>query len=352
MEQFVCRTKICAGSDALSVLKTLKSQRLLTVTDRFFVQNGTAQRITAMVRAAQSQIYSDTAADPTLEQVAKGAAVMEAFRPDTVLALGGGSPMDCAKAMVYCAKTPVELVAIPTTSGTGSEVTSFSIVTHEGVKHPLVDDALRPALAILDDTLLNKLPATLIADTGFDVLSHCLEALASTKASPLTDALAQSAFATVLRLLPESYLGSTCVRGQIHLAATMAGMAFDNAGLGVCHALSHALGGLYHVPHGRLNAILLPSVVEYNASATDAYDAVAVRCGLGAPTRKLTLKNLLFALRQLRRQLKLPATLTEAGVSSVDVQAVAQAALQDACIDTNPIRPTKEALIGLVQSVL
>ena len=143
-------------------------------------------------------------------------------------------------------------------------MTDFAIVTHDEVKHPLVSERLRPQWAILDSELLAELPRSLIADAGFDVLAHALEAVAGRNASPITDALARDAFRTAYSLLPASYGGDPSVRLAIHQAATMAAMAFSQAGLGICHALAHSLGGQFHVPHGRLNAILLPTVVSYN----------------------------------------------------------------------------------------
>lgn len=301
MQSFVCSTRLCFGPDAPEALAALKARRVLIVTDPFFEKNGVAARYAEYFPGAETEIFSGVQPDPSLTLVAEGVRALEAFRPDTVLALGGGSAMDCAKGMVSLGETPVRLVAVPTTSGSGSEVTSFAILTHEGVKHPLVEERLRPELAVLDPSLLEKLPQGLIAETGMDVLSHCLEAVAATNASPVSTALAQAAFRTALELLPDSYAGHTAPRGQIHLAATMAGMAFDNAGLGACHALSHALGGAFHLPHGRLNGILLPHVVQYNLTASARpYASLAAYCGFSGA------RSLIFALKGLRRQLALP----------------------------------------------
>ena len=182
-----------------------------------------------------------------------------------VLLLCGGSATDLAKAMAHFAKTDALFAAVPTTSGPGPEVTDFAILTHGRVKHPLVDERLRPDMAILDSDFLQQLPKGLIAEAGFDVLSHAVESYAATGANAITDALAQSAFAESFAALPASYAGNVEVRLKIHVAATMAGMAFTQAGLGLCHAMAHALGGMFHIPHGRLNAILLPAVIEMNA---------------------------------------------------------------------------------------
>ena len=147
------------------------------------------------------------------------------------------------------------MVAVPTTSGSGSEVTDFAILTHNGVKHPLVDPRLRPDVAILDEELLMGLPKSLIADGGFDVIAHAVEAFVARDAGTITDCFAREAFCTAYAALPASYAGRKEVRLKVHRAATMAGIAFTQAGLGLCHAMSHALGGMFHLPHGRLNAI-------------------------------------------------------------------------------------------------
>ena len=351
MQTFVCSTRLYFGDDALGVLGTLNVQRALIVTDRFFVENGTAARIAGFMTGAKTETFSEVQPDPPLEVVAKGVQVLQHLQPDTMIALGGGSAIDCAKGILSMGGLPVRLIAIPTTSGTGSEVTSFAILSHGGTKHPLVEESLRPQIAILDESLLQQLPQSLIADAGMDVLAHCLEALTAKNASPFTQAFAMSAFRTVMEKLTDSFEGRQEVRGQIHLAATMAGIAFDNAGLGVCHALSHALGGAFHTPHGRLNAILLPHVIAFNAEKDPRpYASLATYCGLHG------VRALSFALTRLRRQLKLPATLTEAGIDRGAVlrekERLCAAALADPCAATNPRPVTLEGLRGLLQAAL
>ena len=249
--------------------------------------------------------------------------------------------MDCAKAMAYFGGK-VRLVAIPTTSGSGSEVTDFAVLTHGQIKHPLVDPRIRPEVAILDEDLLQQLPPGLIADTGFDVLSHALEAYVATNAGAITDALARDAFCAAFGCLPSSFHGNLSVRGKIHVAATMAGMAFTQAGLGLCHAMAHSLGGVFHVPHGRLNAILLPAVVQRNANrAQSKYARLARSAGLGGSADTLAVRNLKNALIRLRRELKMPDTLVQAGIDPRQIRQntsrIVEATLQDPCCVTNPI---------------
>lgn len=349
MESFVCSTRLCFGENALQALQTLGAKRAFLVTDPFFAKNGTAQHILSLLPDAETEVFDRVGGEPTLAMVAQGVDRLQKFRPDTLLALGGGSAIDCAKGILSLAQSEARLVAIPTTSGTGSEVTSFSILTHEGVKHPLIDEALRPQLAILDDSLLRALPKGLIADAGMDVLTHCLEAIASKNATAFTTVLASAAFRTTLEQLPASYAGDISVRGRIHEAASMAGVAFDNAGLGVCHALSHALGGAFHLPHGRLNAILLPPVLRFNAPAAP-YTVLAAYCGLSGTN------GLIFAVQRLRRRLELPETLTAAGLERSEVLAKADAlcaaALADPCLAANPRPVTADDLHRLLEAAL
>ncbi len=343
MKEFVCKTKIVAGTGAVAALKTLGARKLFLVTDPFFAGNGTADRIAAQAGASEVEIFQEVAPDPTVALAARGTARVKEFQPDVIAALGGGSAMDCAKAMAYFSGSPAKLVAIPTTSGSGSEVTDFAILTHENVKHPLVDPRLAPEMAILDDDLLEKLPPGLVADTGFDVLAHSLEAYVGTDATAVTDALAKDAFCTAYACLPASFAGRTDVRLRIHTAATMAGMAFTQAGLGLCHAMAHSLGGLFHIPHGRLNAILLPAVIGCNGyAAGEKYAVLARAAGLSGSADAVALRNLKNSLIRLRKELKLPSTLAQAGVEPRlvwrNMADIVKATLADPCCATNPMR--------------
>ena len=342
MDSFSCATNIISGPGSLSRLGQLGIRKALLVSDPFFVKNGTAKRLLALSGAAQTKIFDGVTPDPSVELAAEGTAVLKEFQPDSLIALGGGSAMDCAKAMAYFANTPVRLIMVPTTSGSGSEVTDFAVLTHKGVKHPLVDEKLRPEVAILDSELLKALPKSLIADTGFDVLSHAMEAYVAKGATAFSDALAKDAFGAAFSLLPASYAGNGAVRQRIHEASTMAGMAFTRAGLGLCHALAHTLGGAFHVPHGRLNAILLPAVLERNSHLCAAkYAALARAAGLGSSADTLAVRNLKNGLIRLRRELGLPATLREAGIDPRQVwysaSALVKDTLADPCCRDNPL---------------
>ena len=353
MQEFHCKTKILSGAHALDWLNGCHCGSLLVVADPYFVKNGTAQAIAQRVQAEKREFFDKVTPDPTVELAAEGTALMRQLRPDLLIALGGGSAMDTAKAMVYFAGEAVKFVAIPTTSGSGSEVTDFAILTHDGVKHTLVDRRMQPDVALISEALVEKLPPALVADGGFDVLSHALESLVAANATPLTESLAIGAFLTAFHLLPASYRGDTQVRGQVHLASTMAGIAFTQSGLGLCHALSHSLGGIFHIPHGRLNAILLPEVVTANAdAAADAYARLAKQAGMGANSRTMGVRNLRNALIRLRKELNLPATLQEAGLPPHKLrqhrQDILAAALADPCMATNPGKADVGKVLDLV----
>lgn len=356
LQLFSFSTKIVSGSGARWYLRQLQPKRIFLVTDRFFSENGTAAALCQGLGGTY-EIFDQVTPDPTAELAARGTKRLTDFNPDLVIALGGGSPMDCAKSMVFFSKTSAPLAAIPTTSGSGAEVTDFAIITSDGVKKPLVHEALRPRYAILDSDLLSALPKSLIADSGFDVLVHALEAAVGKNSSLFTDAFAFRAFRTAHSLLPASFGGNTAVRMCIHEAAAMAAISFSQAGLGICHALSHALGGQFHVPHGRLNAILIPSVITVNASAAmGKYAALARESGLPGAADTLAVRNLKNSLLRLRRELHLPETLAQAGVRPADVSrnlpAIVEAALADPCCKTNPVEPTPGLLEEVIKEVI
>ena len=353
MEHFGVPTRIYSGAGAVAALAGFGAKRVFLVTDPYFYGNGTAGRVAEACHAEAVEFFSDVRPDPTVELAAAGTARLKEFGADLVVALGGGSAMDCAKAMVYFEGSGLRLVAVPTTSGSGSEVTDFAILTHGDNKHPLVDEKLRPWAAILDSELLTELPKGLIADTGFDVLAHALEAAVAKNAGFFSDAMARESFRTAWEMLPRSFRGEQSARLPMHQAATMAGLAFTHGGLGLCHAMAHALGGKFHVPHGRLNAILLPTVIGFNAQNCGAkYGDIARAAGIGGSVETIAVRNLRGSLCRLRRELGLPETLAEAGVDPVSVREaraeIVRDALADPCCATNP----RTADAGAVDKIL
>ncbi len=361
MEQFSLKPEICFGPDALDVLDGLTG-RVMVITDEFLAKSGLLDRVLSHLKGCTAECFTGVRPDPSLELVARGARALADFQPQAVVAFGGGSPMDCAKAMLYFGRRlgageGVRFYAVPTTAGTGSEVTSFAVLTDtaKGVKYPLVDKALLPHTAILDPGLVAGLPPAVVADTGMDVLAHAAEARVARRATPFSDALAEKAFAMAYQNLRAAFDGPDReqARGEMLLASNLAGIAFDAAGLGICHSLAHALGGRYHVPHGRLNALLLPAVIAFNAQdarAAEGYGQLARRCGLAANPRALA-----AALSRLRAALGLPDRLAGCGVErsalEADGPAIVQAALGDLCTPSNPRQVTGEELRGLLRDL-
>ena len=356
MKVFCCKTKIISGTGVLNDLAELGAKRVFLVADPFFVKNGTADRVLKATKAQFAEVFDGVQPDPSVELVAEGTAKLKKFLPDLVVALGGGSAMDLAKAIRFFAGEENTFAAIPTTSGSGSEVTDFAILTYGDAKYPLVDPLLRPDVAILDGELLAELPKALVADSGFDVLSHALEAYVAKDGGTVTDGLAKEAFAAAFKMLPLSYGGNTDVRLLLHEASCIAGMAFTQAGLGICHALAHALGGMFHVPHGRLNAVLLPAVVGVNSAVSGGkYAELAKAAGVGGGAETILVRNLKNALIRLRRELCLPDTLAQAGVDVKQLRSrqkeIINTALADPCCRTNPVPVTETLLRQVLEEV-
>ncbi len=350
METFFLKPRIRFGTDALSALDCWKGKRALVVTDGFFVTSRLIERVTGRLSPEQVTVFDRVEPDPSLQLVAEGAALLRQKKPEVVIALGGGSAMDCAKAIRYFGsegEKQVPLLCVPTTAGSGSEATAFAVLTdtEKGVKRPLVDESLLPEEALLDGAFLAGIPAGVTADTGMDVLSHALEAYVARGANPFTAAMSSEAFRMALEALPRAAEGEAEAKGRMLYASCLAGIAFNGAGLGLCHAFSHVLGGRVHMPHGRLNALLLPLVVRWNGEdgqTAEKYAALCHQAGIPGTVRALAAR-----LTRLRGQLKLPDRLPE----PVDCLAAAQAALEDRCAGQNPRHMTAEEGALLLREV-
>ena len=360
METFRLQTAVTFGRDALAALEELAGKRVLVVTDDFLAKSGLLDKVTARLPGCTVETFTGVVPDPPLETVARGARALADFKPQAVVAFGGGSALDCAKAMAEFGgklgglERP-ELWAVPTTAGTGSEVTSFAVLTDsaKGVKYPLVDDGLLPCRAVLDPVFLAGVPAAVTADTGMDVLTHAAEAWVARGANPYTDALAEKAFTLAFENLSAAFDGDREAKANMLLASNLAGLAFNGAGLGLCHGLAHALGGRYHIPHGRLNALLLSHVIRFNAAeekTAKKYGRLAKACGL-APTWR----TLAAGLDRLRSQLKLPVKLTACGVEGkifkADADAIAASALADRCTPANPRAVTADDVKAILKEL-
>lgn len=371
------KTELHVGKGALQQLSHYKNEHILVVADPFLKTSGTLDTILANFDDSNDiVVFTDIVPDPPIETVVAGIKSAGDKPISIVLSIGGGSAIDASKAMYYFAKkqgafSEAILIAIPTTSGTGSEVTDFSVITDadKGTKYPLVTSEILPDVAILDADLVLSLPSNITADTGMDVLTHAIEAYVSTEATDFSDALAEKAIKLVFEYLPKAYKNGQDVeaREKMHAASTLAGMAFNTAYLGINHSLAHAAGAKFHVPHGRLNSILMPHVIQYNAgidlnnrsrqavdkTVASRYQDIAKLLGCSASSPVSGVRQLVEAIKKLQRKLEMPTSLREYGVKA-DVFAqykveISEAALHDGCTPTNPRVPTAEELLKVLE---
>ena len=395
MQWFKVPDKIYFEHNSIQYLEKMPNiTRAFIVTDPGMVSLGYVDKILYYLRKrtehVHCEIFSDVEPDPSIETVKRGAQMMDEFKPDVIIALGGGSAMDAAKGMWLFYEHPdvdfnslrlrfldirkrafkfpkmgnkAQLVAIPTTSGTGSEVTSFAVISDKknNMKYPLADYELTPNIAIIDPQFVMSLPKSATADTGLDVLTHALEAYVSVMASDYTDGLAMKAIQLVFKYLPRAYKNGAEdaeAREKMHNASCMAGMAFTNAFLGLNHSIAHKIGGEYHVPHGRANAVLLPHVIKYNASipskfvsfpkykkfiADEKYAEITAFLGLPAKTTEEGVQSLINAVIDLMKEVNEPLSFSECGIDEEtymrNVPDIANKAFEDQCTTANPKLP-------------
>jgi len=386
--------------EALKELEGLK--RALLVTDSYLFRNGHADSTIDLLKqhGLEVEVFSQVEADPTLAQVRKGVEVAVAFQPDVIVAFGGGSPMDAAKILWVMYEHPevqfedlamrfmdirkriyrfpkmgikAQFVAIPTTSGTGSEVTPFAVVTDEttGYKYPIADYELMPHMAIIDANFVMNLPKSITAAGGLDAITHSIEAYVSVLASEFTDGQALQALRLLKQYLPAAYeegANNPTARERVHSAATIAGIAFANAFLGVCHSLAHKLGAAFHLPHGIANALLLSNVIRYNANdnptklaAFSQYDRPKAKCryaeiaahlGLPGETSDEKVESLIAWFDTFKHQLAVPDSIRDMGIPEADflakVDAIALDAFDDQCTGANPRYPLIDELKAIL----
>ncbi len=399
MQWFKIPEKIYFEAGSIEYLSKMPDiTRAFIVTDESMVKFGYVDKILYQLRKREkyvhSEIFAEVESDPSFDTIKKGVEAMNLFNPDVIIALGGGSPIDAAKGMWLFYEHPdadieglklkfmdirkrtykfpklgekAKMVAIPTTSGTGSEVTSFAVITDKkkNMKYPLADYELTPDVAIVDPDLVMTLPKKMTADTGMDVLTHAIESYISNMASDYTDGLAEKAVELVFENLEEAYNNGSnrMAREKMHNASTIAGMAFTNAFLGINHSLAHKLGAEYHIPHGRANAIILPYVVRYNATkptkfvsfpkyeyfiADEKIRKLAERVGLPASTKEEGISSFIKAIKDLMEKLEMPKSLKECGIDEQDflskVDMLADRAFEDQCTTANPRLPLVKEL--------
>ncbi|MBF0786418.1 MULTISPECIES: 1-propanol dehydrogenase PduQ [unclassified Streptococcus] len=359
IQEFSVGPKFVLGQGSIKELSKLSIARAYIICDPFVEKSNMIHRILDCLKEmrALSKVFSRIVPDPTIEVISESIAEIREFKPDTVLAVGGGSAMDAAKAVVrvYTESERVAkpiLVAIPTTSGSGSENTTFAVISDpkRNEKYALVDHSLVPDIAILDSVFTMSVPPAITADTGMDVLTHCLEAYVSKHATDFSDACAEKAATLTFRYIVEAYKkgDNPFAREKMHNASSIAGIAFNNAGLGICHSLSHAIGAFFHVPHGRINAVLLPHIISFNASLeAERETAVARRYAQMANvlniygiTAKQCVRALNYAIISLMQQMEMPMTIKDLGIDPVEfekmIPEMARRAIIDACTPTNP----------------
>ena len=399
MQWFKVPEKIYFEAGSIAYLEKMPDiERAFIVTDPGMVQFGYVDKILYHLRKrdvhVHCEIFSEVESDPSFDTVNKGLELMNNFKPDVIIALGGGSAIDAAKGMWLFYEHPdadpegmklkfmdirkrtykfpklgqkAKMVAIPTTSGTGSEVTSFAVITDKNLnkKYPLADYELTPDVAIVDPDLVMSLPKSITADTGMDVLTHSIEAYVSNMASDYTDGLSEKAIELVFKYLKEAYDNgdNKLAREKMHNASTIAGMAFTNAFLGINHSLAHKIGAEFHLPHGRINAILLPYVIKYNSSkptkfvsfpkyeyfiADEKYAEISKKMGFKADTKEEAIKSLITEVQKLNEQLNLPKSFKDAGIDEQEflakVDMLADRAFEDQCTTANPRLPLVEEL--------
>ncbi|EEV5414537.1 iron-containing alcohol dehydrogenase [Salmonella enterica] len=354
MNTFSLQTRLYSGQGSLAVLKRFTNKHIWIICDGFLARSPLLDTLrNALPADNRISVFSEITPDPTIHTVVQGIAQMQALQPQVVIGFGGGSAMDAAKAIVWFSQQSginIETcVAIPTTSGTGSEVTSACVISDpdKGIKYPLFNNALYPDMAILDPELVVSVPPQITANTGMDVLTHALEAWVSPRASDFTDALAEKAAKLVFQYLPTAVEKGDCVatRGKMHNASTLAGMAFSQAGLGLNHAIAHQLGGQFHLPHGLANALLLTTVIRFNAGdprAAKRYARLAKACGFcpAEANDVAAINALIQQIELLKQRCALPslAVALKEGRSdfSARIPAMVQAALADITLRTNP----------------
>lgn len=406
MQWFKVPPKIYFERDAIQYLEKMPNiSRAFIVTDPMMLKLGYVDKALYYLRKrteyCHSEIYSDVESDPSVQTILRGVEAMKGFGPDVIIALGGGSVIDAAKGMWLFYEHPetsfdglrlkfldirkrtfhfpklgdkTQFVAVPTTSGTGSEVTAFSVITDKengNIKYPLTDYELIPDVAIVDPQFVMSMPKSITADTGIDVLTHALEAYVSVMASDYTDGLALKAIELVFEYLPRAYRDGSdeLAREKMHNASCIAGMAFTNAFLGINHSLAHKLGGEYHIPHGRANGVLLPYVIAYNAQkptkfasfpkyekfvADEKYARVARYLGLSCKDTQDGVNSLIEAVRQLMREVGLPESIAACGVQEQEffakLPALADRAFSDQCTTANPRYPLVTELMEIYRA--
>ncbi|WP_459480015.1 NADPH-dependent butanol dehydrogenase [Clostridium saccharoperbutylacetonicum] len=380
MMRFTLPRDIYYGKGSLEQLKTLKGKKAVLVLGGGSMKKfGFVDKALEYLKEAgiEVKLIEGVEPDPSVETVFKGAETMREFGPDWIISMGGGSPIDAAKAMWIFYEYPdfsfekavvpfglpelrqkAKFIAIPSTSGTATEVTAFSVITDykTEIKYPLADFNITPDIAIVDSELAETMPATLTAHTGMDALTHAIEAYVATLHSPFTDPLALQAIEMIRDFLLKSYEGDKDAREQMHYSQCLAGMAFSNALLGITHSMAHKTGAVFHIPHGCANAIYLPYVIDFNKkTALDRYAYIAKRLGLSGTTDDELVDSLTNLIKEFNKKMSIPLTLKEYGIDEevfkAKVDMISERAIADACTGSNPRQLNKDEMKKIFECI-
>lgn len=373
-QEFSVGPKFILGHHSTKMLSEFSVRRAYIICDPFMEQSNKVDIVLQELRHAgtETKVFAKVVPNPTIEVIAESVSEIKDFQPELVIALGGGSALDTAKAVlkVYTESEKVvkpKMIAIPTTSGSGSEITAFAVISDDltNEKFVVIDESMIPDLAILDTSFTMSVPPSVTADAGMDVLTHGLEAIVANAATDFSDACAEKAILLSYKYLFETYKNGSnqMAREKMHNASALAGIAFNNAGLGICHSLSHAIGAFFHVPHGRINSLLLPLVINYNASMeekevtpiTKRYGQLANLMGLYGTTPKHEVRALIHAIKCLAKKMNMPMTLEELGIDRYEfnnmIPEMAKRALDDACTSGNPRSVRLEDLKAIYEAL-
>jgi len=380
MMRFTLPRDIYYGKGSLEHLKTLKGKKAVLVLGGGSMKKfGFVDKALEYLKEAgiEVKLIEGIEPDPSVETVFKGAEAMREFNPDWIISMGGGSPIDAAKAMWIFYEYPeftfeeavvpfglpelrqkAKFIAIPSTSGTATEVTAFSVITDykTEIKYPLADFNITPDIAIVDSQLAETMPPTLTAHTGMDALTHAIEAYVATLHSPFTDPLALQSIEMIYEFLVKSYEGDNDAREQMHYSQCLAGMAFSNALLGITHSMAHKTGAVFHIPHGCANAIYLPYIIDFNKKdALDRYAKIAKRLGLSGTTDDELVDSLTSSIKELNKKMSIPTTLKEYGIDEAEfnskVDMISERAIADACTGSNPRQLSKDEMKKIFECI-
>ncbi|MBQ8164901.1 MAG: iron-containing alcohol dehydrogenase [Clostridia bacterium] len=372
MTELNIMSNVCFGENSLDALRRYNNKNIIIYTDPFLAENHKVDAVLSKLEGNNCFVYSNIAPDPSIEQVGACYKFAKEHDADVFIAFGGGSAIDTAKAVIYVDADvnpgkKIELVAIPTTSGTGSEATDFSVISDKenGVKYPIVDKKMAPDLAVLCAEFTVSVPPAVTAATGMDVITHLLEAYVSTGSNIITDSLAEKGLVLAFDNLYKAYKdgGDLSARENMLMASYIAGLAFNNAGLGITHSIAHGLGANFHISHGTANAMVLPYVIAFNSCldvpfgmdksvAAQKYAIAYNKIGYESLGTRLSVMSFIKKINEMLRLMKLPTTLVELGVSREAFEkakpVIVKSALADVCTTSNPRVPKEKDIENIL----